>query len=142
MRGTVHIFARDLPWDQVLDGTATAAGWVAVFGEGGVFIGPAANARAASQADALEACKNLETTETSRLEPSSGLSSAGPGDLELAGVARMGQAWTAYAYSPRRAFLTLEPGEDLADAKVRSVDSTGVTFATGDAREVRVPFQP
>lgn len=138
-KGRIYLFAKDLPWDQMIDGAAAAVGLVAALDKDRVFVGPGRS----NEADGVPACDLRTAESTSRLERIR--TELGTGDLELAGVVRAGGAgegWKAYAYSPARYLQLLEPGGKLTNAEVKAVDSTGVTFATGASGEVRIPFQP
>src|SRR5262245_14746871 len=70
----------------------------------------------------------------------------GPQDLavmefELAGVASSGERWIAFAYSPTGALDAYKPGDSLADAVVKSVDSTDAVLET-DEGPVRLTVPP
>jgi hypothetical protein len=53
-------------------------------------------------------------------------------ELELAGVASSGGAWIAFAYSPTGRLHAFRAGDRLADAVVKSVESTDATLDTDD----------
>ena len=60
-----------------------------------------------------------------------------PGELavlefNLAGVASDGRDWFAFAYSPTGQLHTYRAGDHLADAIVRSIESTDVVLETGE----------
>ncbi len=62
-------------------------------------------------------------------------------EFDLTGVASAGEAWTAYAYSPRGVLNAYRAGDPLADGVVTSVDSTDVVLET-DEGALRVPLTP
>jgi hypothetical protein len=53
-------------------------------------------------------------------------------ELELAGVASSGDAWLALAYAPTGRLHAFRAGDRLADAVVKSVESTDATLETDD----------
>jgi hypothetical protein len=62
-------------------------------------------------------------------------------EFELAGVAANGGRWTAFGYSPTGALHAYAAGDRLADARIKSVDSTDVTLESDDG-VVRVMLPP
>ncbi|MBK5260013.1 MAG: hypothetical protein JJE51_10495 [Thermoanaerobaculia bacterium] len=66
----------------------------------------------------------------------------GVADVELAGVARIGDSWKAYAYGPWRKIMRIETSQELFDARVKSISSTGVVFATSASGVVGVSLRP
>lgn len=69
-----------------------------------------------------------------------------PSDLALsefqpAGVATSGDGWIAFAYSPNGTLYAYRPGDRLADAIVKGVESTDVVLET-DEGDLRVPVPP
>ncbi|HET7290813.1 MAG TPA: hypothetical protein VFM88_00180 [Vicinamibacteria bacterium] len=69
-----------------------------------------------------------------------------PSDLALsefqpAGVATSGNGWMAFAYAPSGTLYAYRPGDHLADAIVKGVESTDVVLET-DEGDLRVPVAP
>jgi hypothetical protein len=62
-------------------------------------------------------------------------------EFQLAGVAAVGDAFDAFAYSPTGQLNAYRPGDRLADGLVRSVDSTDVLIET-DEGPLRIPLPP
>jgi len=62
-------------------------------------------------------------------------------EFELAGVASSGESWIAFAYSPTGALDAYKAGDSLADAVVKSVDSTDAVLET-DEGPVRLTVPP
>lgn len=53
-------------------------------------------------------------------------------EFELAGVAASGENWLAVAYSPTGALNAYRPGDRLADARVKSINSTDASLETDE----------
>jgi hypothetical protein len=62
-------------------------------------------------------------------------------EFELAGLASAGETWIAFSYSPTGALNAYRPGDRLADAVVKSVESTDVLLDTEEGL-LRVPLAP
>ena len=62
-------------------------------------------------------------------------------EFELAGVASAGDSWLAFAYSPTGVLDAYKPGDALADAIVKSVDSTDAVLET-DEGPIRLTVPP
>jgi hypothetical protein len=62
-------------------------------------------------------------------------------EFELAGVASSGDGWVAFAYSPTGSLDAYKPGDSLADAVVKSVDSTDAVLETEEG-PVRLTVPP
>jgi hypothetical protein len=61
-------------------------------------------------------------------------------EFELAGVASNGDGWLAFAYSPTGQLHAYRPGDRLADAIIRSVQSTDAVLETSEG-PLRVELQ-
>ncbi len=139
----VSVYARELPWDQVLSAVASAAGLVAVVGPDSFFVGPEAMARVPGQPDAADPKEPVPGDSGPRLAwRSVPLPQLGTGDLALAGLVRAGNAWLAYGYGPRRTLWLLEPGQALFDGQVESVDASGATLRTQAGQPVLLALRP
>ena len=62
-------------------------------------------------------------------------------EFQLAGVAAVGDAFVAFAYSPTGQLYAYRPGDRLADGQVRTVDSTDVLIET-DEGALRLALPP
>lgn len=62
-------------------------------------------------------------------------------EFEPAGIASSGTGWSTFAYSPGGALLSYRPGERLANAVVKDVQSTDVLLET-DEGELRIGIPP
>lgn len=140
LKGTVRLFANDLPWDQVLDGLLSTAGLTFVLEDKRLLVGPGPEAALKGRSDLVNACEIPIFH-----EPSSRLASAyasleelGASDLSLAGLARKGDTWKAYAHSPSRRFLRLKEGSKLLDGSITSIGPEGVRITTGGSEVVTV----
>lgn len=62
-------------------------------------------------------------------------------EFQPAGVASLGDGWIAFAYAPSGALYAYRPGDRLADARVKGVESTDVLLET-DEGDVRFAIPP
>jgi len=62
-------------------------------------------------------------------------------EFELAGLASAGEHWVAFAYSPTGALNAYRAGDRLADAVIKTVESTDVLLET-DEGPLRIPITP
>jgi hypothetical protein len=62
-------------------------------------------------------------------------------EFQLAGVAAVGDAFVAFAYSPTGQLYAYRPGDRLADGQLRTVDSTDVLIET-DEGALRLALPP
>lgn len=147
LRGTVHMYGTDLRTDQIIEALAASAGLVSMIDGDHLLLGRGTAAEIRSRKDAINVCEIRDDSpgspRLSRLDLlSQNLKSLGAGDLELAGVARQGETWTAYAFTPTRKLRTLKTGERLLDAKVNAIGLDGVTFATEASGTVKLTLRP
>ena len=124
------IFIRDLPWDRALVEIIAAAGLGHSLEKTTLYVGD-------SKVGGRKTCEAAASTKSHFLSGFIPLETLSAGDLDLAGRARIGRKFRAYAYTPTRLVQKLEGGEKLFDSKVVSIDWEGVTFREGQ----RLPFQ-
>ena len=77
---------------------------------------------------AIDACK-VPGRADSRLRKIALASPPAIGDLRLAGIARVGEGWKAYAYAPGGRLVPINAGDRFSDGSAEMVSSTGVVFA-------------
>jgi hypothetical protein len=138
VQGRVSVFTKDVPWDGVFGTILAAAGLVYTIDGTSVFVEPS-GAGLPDRAAARNACDGgfrrswwSQFRSVEQLEPQ---------ELHLAGVARAGTTWKAYAYGPANSFWTLEEGQRLFSGRVRSVSANGAVFesARGAPTEAALP---
>jgi hypothetical protein len=62
-------------------------------------------------------------------------------EFQVAGVASAGESFVAFAYAPTGRLYAYRPGDRLADAVVREVQSTDVLLETEEG-PLRLPLPP
>jgi hypothetical protein len=135
LEAKVTVFARDVPWDQVLDAAAASLGLVFVNEpeKERAFLGPEPVARNPEHPGAEEPCgpgpagKRPTRMQQLRDQPAEA-KSLSVSDLKLVGLAQIDGAWYGYAYAYSSLLVSLGPGTELLDGKVTSVDSTSVSL--------------
>ena len=130
--GRVSLWAKDVPVLDLRASLLEAAGLVERIEEGRRLLSRTAGAEEVLQPVAGSATERrlvLVPQELALLE------------FELAGVASSGDGWIAFAYSPTGALDAYKAGDSLADAIVKSVDSTDAVLET-DEGPVRFTVPP
>jgi hypothetical protein len=113
LSGTLSFFATGARVEQVLDAASAAVGDPWIKDRDRVFLGPATVAKVKNWPGAAEACAVSEGEAPRLVVGSKDLERTVPEDLELAGTARVGDRWKAWAYGPARLLWALEPGQDV-----------------------------
>lgn len=135
LRGRTAIFVKDLPWDRVISDLISSVGLTYSIEGTRVILG--------AERPGTNVCEAVAPVSDSRFAslvlP---LPSLAASDLELAGRARTGEAWKAYAYAPWRTMHSFEAGQQLFDARVRSIGPSGVAFEGESGRVFEIPFDP
>ncbi|HET9227276.1 MAG TPA: hypothetical protein VFR31_11460 [Thermoanaerobaculia bacterium] len=146
LRGAVRMYADDLRIDQVIEALVSAAGLVSVVDGDRLLLGPGTAAAVRGRKDLMNVCQIKAEGSTpleSRLKSlSPDLPKLAAGDLELSGLVRQGETWTAYAFTPTGKLTTLKAGERLSDASISSVGPDGVALATQGSETVKLALQP
>jgi hypothetical protein len=144
VQSRVAVFAREVPWDHVLEMVIASAGFDYAIDQNRMFVGPEAAVKNRARRPGVDACTARNTPSGSSLqEMAMTLQQLGAPDLELAGVGRAGEKWKAYAYGPwRRLLFPVEADQPLFDARVTSVGPTGVAFSTDSAGIFEIPLKP
>jgi hypothetical protein len=149
LKGTVTVFASELPWDQVLEGVIASAGLAFAIDDARVFVGPEAAVKAAGHPGFVKVGARTAGADAGPMpyyrrswwRHPDRLEKLAFDDLVPAGVGHAGEAWRAYAFGPSGQVWTLSAGQPLSGASVKAVGPEGVTFET-DGRAVEVPFRP
>jgi len=134
--GHIGVFAQDMQWDRVFDGivsafhlTYTIEGNHFILGHGTpISLANAAKAHSVSYRRPWTSLRDFEKV--------------GTDDIHLAALVSNGDTWSAYAYVPgsARTFRPIDVGGKLFDASVTAIGPAGVTFKTGDGREIVLPL--
>jgi hypothetical protein len=137
------VFARDTPWDQILDAVASSADLTVADAKEGLFVGPEAVARAPGRPGAVDPCKPLEgpyhrSWRSAPARPDS----LGVEDLHLAGLALDDGAWTAYAYGLSRILLSLVADQRVLDGRISAVGPKGITLEADTGKRLELPLAP
>ena len=108
-------------------------------------IGPGTEAEVRGRKDLVNVCEipvsgGSAGSRWSELSPE--LEDLAAGDLELAGLVRREDAWTARAFTPTRKLKVLKAGDKLSGASVSAVGPDGVTLATEGAGAVDLKLRP
>ncbi|HEX6863492.1 MAG TPA: hypothetical protein VF414_11785, partial [Thermoanaerobaculia bacterium] len=145
LHGTVRMYASDVRADQVIEALASSAGLVPVVDGGRLLIAPGTAAEIRGRKDLVNVCEipvpgSSPDSRLSSLVPD--LEKLAAGDLELAGLVRQGEMWTAWAFTPTRKLRPLKAGERLSDASVSAVGPDGVTLATEASGTVNLALRP
>jgi hypothetical protein len=130
--GRVSLWAKDVPVLDLRASLLEAAGLVERIEEGRRLLSRTSGAEEVLQPVAGSATERrlvLGPQELALLE------------FDLAGVASSGDGWIAFAYSPTGALDAYKAGDSLADAVVKSVDSTDAVLET-DEGPVRFTVPP
>lgn len=124
----ITIFAKELPWDRMMAELIASAGLDYSIDGIRLYVGPRE-----------KTAKVCETAMKPSPHPLASLrlrlTELAAADLDLIGYS----GGKAYAYAPWHYPVTLEPGTELLDAKVVSVDGGGVTFDDA-GRKFVIPF--
>lgn len=133
-RARVSVFADDVPLDELLAGVIASARLESSTAGGRLTL-----RRPEKKGEAgVLACENLDFTSSSplsRLQRRMDLLEIA--DVQVVGVGRVGESWTAWAYIPGRYLTPLEEGNALLDGTVRSIGPEGVVFTTRSGEEIR-----
>ena len=134
----VSVFAYEVGPDALLEGIAAAARLAGTKSGEALVLRPAAG----STGPIVNACENTVAggTESFLERVPHPLHRLGTADLELAGLARVGESWRAYVYGPVRRLLPLETDAELLDARVTSIGPDGVTLRTEAKGETVLRF--
>ena len=118
LRDRTTLYAADLPWDRVLTQLVYSAGLRYSIEGTRINIG--------EERPGLNVCTEVAqkrdgpfTSVRMMLERSSA------SDLKLAGVGKAADTWKAYVFVPWRWLAAVAPGQELFDARVRSVGEKG-----------------
>jgi hypothetical protein len=130
--GRVSLWAKDVPVTDLRTSLLEAAGLVERIEEGRRLI-----SRTAGSEEVLQPVAGSATERRLVMGPQE----LAVMEFELAGVASSGESWIAFAYSPTGALDAYKPGDSLADAIVKSVDSTDAVLET-DEGPVRLTVPP
>jgi hypothetical protein len=142
VNGYVHVYCRDIPWDEALHAIAVSNGLQAVIESKRLFVGPPAMARAPWSSGAVEV-RQATTTDVDPLwRGIHTLVALEPEDLTLVGLARQDGQWTALAYGPDRRLWSFAAGAQLYISRVQAVGADGVTFEGKDGRRHVVTLAP
>jgi hypothetical protein len=134
IRERLSVFTHDVPWDQILDGLLGAIGLTYSLEGNLVVLGPA-GAETTPHANRVDPCSDRGEYRRPWWKPQR-VDALSVADLKLAGVARTGSKWTAFAYGPGASLLlTLERDSKLADGEVVEITADGVTLR-GDGAPV------
>jgi len=122
-RGRTTLYASELPWDRVMTDLIYSAGLRYAIEGTKVYVG--------DERPGLNVCGDVE--EESLGSPFATLrmplASSAASDLKLAGVAKVGDEWKAYAYVPWRWIAEIGVGQELLDSFVRAVGEKGFEIA-------------
>ena len=102
---------------------------------------PIARLVPSSGAEAVNACE-IPTASGSRLSTPLRFEQLGIGDLRVAGLAHVGEAWKAYVHTPGGRTMAIEAGQRLFDGQVKSIGPKSVTFASDGKGVVEIPLEP
>jgi hypothetical protein len=116
------LYAKELPWDRAMTELIASAGLRYSIDGTRVLVG--------DERPGLDACESVEE-DSSRpfTQWRIPLVRSGRSDLKLAGVARMGDAWRAYAFVPWRWIAGIDVGQELFDGHVSAVGEQGFELA-------------
>jgi hypothetical protein len=125
LRDRTTLYATELPWDRVLTQLVYSAGLRYSIDGARVSIG--------EERPGLNVCTEVDKTPGPPFASvKTPLALASASDLKLAGVGKAGGAWKAYVFVPWRWIAAVTPGQELFDARVRSVTEKG--FETTNAQ--------
>ena len=148
LRGTVSLYGSNLRVDQMIEAMAAASGLVSVVDSDRLLLGRGTAAEIRGRKDAMSVCEIRDdgspgSSGYSRLRSlSPDLKQLAAGDLELAGLVRQGETWTAWAFTPTGKLRTLKAGDRLSGASVNAVGPDGVTLATDASGTVNLALRP
>lgn len=118
LRDRTTLYAAELPWDRVLTQLVYSAGLRYSIEGARINIG--------EERPGLNVCAEVpEKRDRPFASARMMLEKSSASDLKLAGVAKAGGAWKAYAFVPWRWVAAIAPGQQLLDARVRSVGEKG-----------------
>ncbi len=141
LRGRVTVFAKEAPWDLLLEALVASQGLMQEIDRDMVFIGanPAALRRNSSAAIDVRVLRRARPREWWRGRAS--LDLVGVDDLVPAGRASNGMHVNAYAIGPTGRLWRIEAGQRLLDGRVRALTSVAMTLETaaGALRELSFP---
>lgn len=137
LEGHVIVFARETPWDEVLDVAAASLGlfFVNEPEKERAFLGPEATARDPDHPGAVEPCgpsparnrtTRLQNWRTKAPKPET----LSVSDLKLAALAQIDGTWYAYAQAYSTHVVALSSGQSLLDGKVTSIGPRSVSLET------------
>jgi hypothetical protein len=138
-QGRVSIFAIDAPVNHLLDVVIESGNLTSVSEGKRLVLRDRGDARDVAGANA---CGMRPASSPSRLAqlPAS-VRELGTADIELVGLARLSDSWRAYVYGPARRLMSLETGNELLDARVKSVGPDGVTLTTNGGKVVTIALR-
>jgi hypothetical protein len=140
--GEMTLYAKDVPWDQILAAGAASLGFTFVGADGDrrAFLGPEAAARVPGHPGAVEPCASVADPPTRRWSaapPTTGILNTR--DLQLAGFAKVKGKWSGYAYGPfSDVLLPLAPGYALLDGDIVAAGPTSVSVETRGGKRVEL----
>lgn len=124
LRDRTTLYAAELPWDRVLTQLVYSAGLRYSIEGTRINIG--------EERPGLNVCAEVpEKRATPFTSVRMMLERSSASDLKLAGVGKAGGSWKAYVFVPFRWVAAIVPGQQLFDARVRSVGEKG--FETANA---------
>ena len=139
VEGRVVLFAKDVPWDGALELVVAAAGLAYRIDGARLLVDRPGVEKSRTEKAATNVCTAVGSRRGWE-HHSRTVDQLERGDLALAGVARAGAAWKAYALGPGGTLWTLEAGQRLRDGRVQAVSETGFTFEGGDGGKAQVPL--
>ncbi len=143
LQANISVFAREMPWDLVLDGIFSSIRLTWVIEKTHVYVGREPDVRKADHPGTVRLERHaVPGRRRSLSEPDP--SRLGVDDIHLAALVRADGPWKAYVHVPGSPgdLVALDPGIALFDGRVESVDSNGVTLRTTSGREVIVALCP
>jgi len=137
----VTVFAREVPWDLLLESMIDSSGLKYAIDKDRIYVGldPAAMMRDPQGVHDVAKPSRAYRHEWWRAAPVS-LAALGVDDLKPAGYAGVGDTWKVYANSPTRMLWPLEKGQALFDGTVGAVTQAAVTFQRTSGKTVDVPL--
>jgi hypothetical protein len=145
LRGAFSIYGTNLRVDQIIGALAAAAGLVPVVDGDRLLLGRGTADEVRGRKDAVNVCEirvpySPSGSRWALLSPE--LEKLAAGDLELAGLVRQGDTWTAWAFTPTRKLKVLKAGDKLSGASVSAVGPGGVTLATAGSGSANLTLRP